>query len=55
MSEILEVDLLAFERGSGEQRRAVADAVLTNDGDLARLTDQVGQLWQRVHGWTSQA
>ena len=27
MSEILEVDLLAFERGSGEQRRAVVDGV----------------------------
>ena len=27
MSEILDVDLLAFERGSGEQRRAVVDGV----------------------------
>lgn len=27
MSEILEVDLLAFEQGSGEQRRAVVDGV----------------------------
>jgi isopenicillin N synthase-like dioxygenase len=27
VSEILDVDLLAFERGSGEQRRAVVDAV----------------------------
>ena len=27
MSEILEVDLLAFERGTGEQRRAVVDGV----------------------------
>ena len=27
MSEILDVDLLAFERGSGDQRRAVVDGV----------------------------
>ena len=27
MTEILEVDLLAFERGSAEQRRAVVDGV----------------------------
>ncbi|MGH8938526.1 MAG: dephospho-CoA kinase, partial [Actinomycetes bacterium] len=28
-----------------EQRRAVADVVIDNDGDLARLQEQVDALW----------
>ena len=33
-----------------EQRRAVADVVIDNDGDLAALDAQVGRLWERCQG-----
>ena len=42
-------------QATDEQRRAVADAVLTNDGDLAHLTEQVTALWQRVLAWAAAA
>ena len=35
-------------QASDEQRRAVADHVVTNDGDLARLDAQVEALWPRL-------
>lgn len=33
------------------KRRAVADAVVTNDADLAALTARVGELWDRIQTW----
>lgn len=33
------------------ERRAVADAVITNDGDLDRLDERVEQLWQTILAW----
>ncbi|MCB0983643.1 MAG: dephospho-CoA kinase [Ilumatobacteraceae bacterium] len=33
------------------ERRAVADAVVTNDADLAALTARVGELWDRIQTW----
>ncbi len=38
-------------QATDEQRRAVADVVVTNDGDLASLTDAVGALWERIRTW----
>jgi dephospho-CoA kinase len=35
------------------QRRAVADAVITNDGDLARLEVRVGLLWETLSSWAA--
>lgn len=35
-------------QATDEQRRAVADVVLDNDGDLAALTAQVDAVWRRV-------
>jgi dephospho-CoA kinase len=35
-------------QASREQRLAVADVVLDNDGDLADLQRQVGELWERL-------
>jgi dephospho-CoA kinase len=33
------------------QRRAVADAVLLNDGDLTTLTQRVDELWSQILAW----
>ena len=38
-------------QASDEQRRAVADVVLTNDGDRDRLTRRVADLWTTILGW----
>ncbi len=38
-------------QATDEQRRAVADVVVTNDGDLPSLTDAVGALWERIRTW----
>jgi dephospho-CoA kinase len=35
-------------QATDEQRRAVADVVLTNDGTLAQLRAAVDQLWQTL-------
>lgn len=35
-------------QASDEQRRAVADAVITNDGSLDELREQVQQVWSRI-------
>lgn len=35
-------------QASDEQRRAVADEIITNDGTKAELTEQVNGLWQRL-------
>jgi dephospho-CoA kinase len=35
-------------QASDEQRRAVADEVISNDGTRADLTTQVDALWQRL-------
>lgn len=35
------------------QRRAVADAVVANDADLAALTEQVDRLWTQMQGWAN--
>lgn len=38
-------------QATDEQRHAVADVVVTNDGDLPSLTDAVGALWERIRTW----
>ena len=38
-------------QASDTQRRAVADVVLTNDGDRDRLTRRVADLWTTILGW----
>lgn len=38
-------------QATDEQRRAVADVVLTNDGDLDWLTERVAALWHVIIGW----
>ncbi len=35
------------------QRRAVADAVVANDADVATLTERVDRLWTQMQGWAS--
>lgn len=40
-------------QATDDQRRAVADAVITNDGDLATLAERVDELWRLVCGWAS--
>ena len=40
-------------QASDAQRRAVADVVLTNDGDRDRLAQRVGELWITIMGWAS--
>lgn len=37
------------------QRRAVADVVVTNDGDLDVLDERVEQLWRTMCGWAGAA
>jgi dephospho-CoA kinase len=37
-------------QASDEQRRAVADVVIDNDGSLADLAAQVDALWARLSG-----
>lgn len=36
------------------ERRAVADAVITNDGDFERLDERVEQLWQTMLAWAEE-
>ncbi len=43
---------IASQATDGE-RRAVADAVITNDGDLATLVQRVEELWQQIVSWVS--
>ena len=42
-------------QASDEQRRAVADAAVLNDGDLELLSARVGDLWTTVLGWATEA
>ena len=35
-------------QATDDERRAVADAVITNDGDLATLAERVDELWRLV-------
>lgn len=35
------------------QRRAVADAIVVNDGDLATLEARVAELWRTLLGWSA--
>jgi dephospho-CoA kinase len=38
-------------QASDDERRAVADVVIANDGDLASLTTAVADLWSRLNAW----
>jgi dephospho-CoA kinase len=38
-------------QATDEQRRAVADAVIANDGDLDELVARVDALWSTIEGW----
>ena len=40
-------------QATDDERRAVADAVITNDGDLATLAQRVDGLWGQILGWAS--
>ena len=40
-------------QATDDERRAVADAVITNDGDLTTLAQGVDELWRLVCGWAS--
>jgi dephospho-CoA kinase len=40
----------ANAQASGEQRRALADVVIVNDGDLAGVSAQVDRLWDQLLG-----
>ncbi len=40
-------------QATDEQRRAVADAVVVNDGDLAALEARVADLWQTIVAWAA--
>ena len=40
-------------QATDDERRAVADAVITNDGDLATLAERVDELWRLVLSWVS--
>jgi len=39
-------------QATDEQRRAVADAVVVNDGDLATLSARVDDLWSTMQTWS---
>lgn len=39
-------------QATDEQRRAVADAVVVNDGDLATLSARVDDLWSTMRTWS---
>lgn len=38
-------------QATDDERRAVADAVVVNDGDLALLAGRVDELWRRIGEW----
>jgi dephospho-CoA kinase len=38
-------------QATDEQRRAVADAVIANDGDIDELVARVDALWSTIEGW----
>ena len=38
-------------QATDEERRAVADVVIVNDGGLERLTTEVAELWSRLIAW----
>lgn len=40
-------------QATDDERRAVADAVITNDGDLATLAQRVDELWRLILSWVS--
>ena len=40
-------------QATDDERRAVADVVITNDGDLATLAQRVDGLWGQILGWVS--
>lgn len=48
-----EVDVRAriAAQATDDQRRAVADAIVLNDGDLATLERRVDELWERIGTW----
>jgi dephospho-CoA kinase len=39
-------------QASDDDRRAVADVVVVNDGDLPQLSDRVDALWVTILGWS---
>ena len=39
-------------QATDEERRAVADVVIVNDGDLEHLAQTVDELWSRLIAWT---
>lgn len=42
-------------QASDQERRAAADAVVVNDGDMEVLSARVGDLWTTVLGWATEA
>jgi dephospho-CoA kinase len=50
---MVEADVRAriSSQATDEQRRAVADAVIANDGDLDELVASVDALWSTIEGW----
>jgi dephospho-CoA kinase len=42
-------------QATDEQRRAVADAVIANDGDLSALSSRVGEVWHLIEAWAQEA
>lgn len=42
-------------QATDDDRRAVADVVVVNDGDLALLTERVDDLWATILGWAGAA
>ena len=44
-------DLREVPVRTDDERRAVADVVIVNDGDLASLTEAVADLWSRLNAW----
>ncbi|NUS74357.1 MAG: dephospho-CoA kinase [Corynebacteriales bacterium] len=50
LTERQAMDRIAAQ-ASDEERRAVADVVVRNDGDFEHLYDQVETLWAQLRGW----
>jgi dephospho-CoA kinase len=52
-----EVDVRAriASQATDEARRAVADAVVVNDGDVEALAERVGVLWDQLRSWSADA
>ena len=40
-------------QASDEQRRAIADVTITNDGDLGHLINEVDSLWRTMQRWAA--